>query len=248
MEGSGIDTDVVKLYDAFARYYREYSKTKSAYLSAVEEYVVRHIPDGAASLLDVGAGDGFRGMAIATKKEIARVILAEPSSAMAHRCRQLPATEVWHLSAEDLPPASTCFDVIICLWNVLGHINTRKRRLEALEKMRKLLDNQGCLFIDVNNRHNAAAYGGLRILGRRLIDFVCWDEKRGDASFRWQVGETVLTSMGHLFTPTEVEHLFKVSGLIVRDRISVNYATGRISRSVFNGQLLYTLAKQPKCR
>jgi 2-polyprenyl-3-methyl-5-hydroxy-6-metoxy-1,4-benzoquinol methylase len=240
--GSGIETKAVDLYDAFAPYYREYSQTKSSYLAAVEKYVIEHIPEGATSLLDVGAGDGVRGMIVAKERKMRRVVLAEPSREMAERCRKLQASEVWQLSAEDLPSTGTCFDTILCLWNVLGHIETRGRRLKALRAMQGLLSERGRIFIDVNNRHNAAAYGSLKVLGRRLIDSIRPDERRGDATFDWKIGDAVLTSMGHLFTPAEVETLFKSSGLKTEDRVSVDYASGSISKSVLKGQLLYTLS------
>jgi ubiquinone/menaquinone biosynthesis C-methylase UbiE len=241
--GFGIDTDAVKLYDAFAPYYREYSLSKSAYLTAVEKYVVEHLPENASTLLDVGAGDGIRGMIIAGERKIGHVVLAEPSSEMADRCRKLPATEVWQLPAEELPTTDARFDVIICLWNVLGHIGTRYKRIEALKRMRRMLDDEGRLFLDVNNRHNASAYGSIRVLGRRFIDAIRPDERRGDATFHWKVGEKTMTSMGHLFTPKEVEGLFRASGLRVKNRVSVNYATGAISASISEGQLLYALTR-----
>jgi len=241
--GFSIGTDTIELYNSLAPHYREYSRTRSAYLEAVEKYIIHHIPHNATSLLDVGAGDGVRGMNIAIEKKIPRVVLSEPSMEMVARCRQLQGAEVWSVSAEDLPVDRGTFDVVICLWNVLGHIESRVQRVEALRRMAGLLSAEGVLFVDVNNRHNAAQYGTLKILGRIVKDFLLPDEKRGDATFEWNVGNTKMISMGHLFTPREIEGLFIASGLKVRQRVTANYQDGTISKSVLKGQLLYTLTK-----
>jgi SAM-dependent methyltransferase len=232
----GQATDV---YDALAPHYREIAQRREAYLAAVDRYVLEHAGP-AGSVLDVGAGDGVRGMALARALGAQRVVLAEPSREMAARCRQLAPQAVWETTAESLP-ASDPFDVILCLWNVLGHLADRSRRVAALQSMARLLAPGGALFVDVNNRHNTAAYGRLRVLGRRLLDFVAPDVRRGDAVYSWQVGGASLPAMGHLFTPAEVEGMLAESALRVRRRLAVDYATGKYSVSPFEGQLLYQL-------
>ena len=51
------------------------------------------------------------------------------------------------------------FDVITCLWNVLGHVREFENRVRAMRAMKKLLSPEGRCFIDVNHRYNARAYG-----------------------------------------------------------------------------------------
>ena len=65
------------------------------------------------------------------------------------------------VAAEDLP-ANERFDVITCLWNVLGSVVDSDRRLRALKKMGSLLTEHGRLFVDVNNRYNARAWDDIR--------------------------------------------------------------------------------------
>jgi hypothetical protein len=60
------------IYDALAPHYREYAGGKSAYLAAVDRFVLENLPAGADSLLDVGAGDGVRAMALAREAGIRR--------------------------------------------------------------------------------------------------------------------------------------------------------------------------------
>ena len=72
-------------------------------------------------------------------------------------------TEVWRARAEELASggfeSAERFDVITCLWNVLGHVPTAEKRLHALSAIASLLTPNGRFFLDVNHRYNARSYG-----------------------------------------------------------------------------------------
>ncbi|HBE77704.1 MAG TPA: class I SAM-dependent methyltransferase [Firmicutes bacterium] len=231
----------VKMYDALAPYYREYARKKAAYLNSVDRFVLDHIPDDAESLLDIGAGDGIRGMALAAHKNINYTVLSDISPEMIARCRELRPSDVWQAAMENLPYTDRRFDVIICLWNVLGHLDDRSNRVAALKEMRRLLSKQGSIFLDVNNRHNASAYGWLRVFGRIFLDALYPDDKRGDSSFDWEIGNESIPGMGHLFTPAEIEAIIKASGLSIQSKVAVDYHNGSQSALLLKGQLLYQL-------
>ncbi|HBF36361.1 MAG TPA: hypothetical protein DDW50_03485 [Firmicutes bacterium] len=233
----------VHMYDALAPYYREYAQKKAAYLNSVDRFILDHIPDDAESLLDIGAGDGVRGMALAAQKKIQYVILSDISQEMVARCRQLRPSDVWQAAIENLPETDKRFDVIICLWNVLGHLADRFIRIAALKKMRRLLSGKGSIFLDVNNRHNASEYGWIRVLGRIFLDSVNPNDKRGDTCFHWKIGNDLIPGKGHLFTPDEIEAIIKESGLSIQSKIAVDYHNGLQSTQLWKGQLLYHLKK-----
>lgn len=230
-------------YEALAPHYRAYSQRKSDYLRAVDEIVKSRLAAGARSLLDVGAGDGVRAQAIARACGVARLVLAEPSQAMAACCRRLAGVEVWQVSAQELPESAPKFDAVTCLWNVLGHVETHAKRLAALRRMRALLADGGLIFLDVNNRYNARAYGLLKTAARALFDLVNPSEANGDVSFDWEVGGRRIRARGHVFTPREVASLAARAGLCVRERHVLDYGTGARRRFAFRGQLLYVLER-----
>lgn len=230
-------------YDFLAPVFRSYSQSRAAYLEAIDRIVDGRMPPGAASMLDVGAGDGVRAWRIAQVRRVPRLVLAEPNGAMAEQCRALPGAEVWDVPAEDLPEGGQQFDVITCLWNVLGHVPNGRARLTALRKMGALLSGRGRIFLDVNNRYNARAYGWAATLGRALYDRVHPSEANGDVSYTWRVGSRAVRSRGHVFTPGEMKRLIREAGLRVDARHVVDYETGRRHRSVLRGQLFYVLSK-----
>jgi 2-polyprenyl-3-methyl-5-hydroxy-6-metoxy-1,4-benzoquinol methylase len=232
-----------EIYDSMAPLYREYSERKSNYIRAIDRLIVDNIVYPANSLLDVGAGDGIRGMNIAKEKNIKYTVLSDISEEMSIRYKDLSPSDIWHYSADNLPDSEHKFDVILCLWNVPVHIENKAKRLTALNKMRALLSDKGSLFIDVNNRHNAVSYGWFKVFYRIIIDKILPNENRGDTYFKWNIGNKVINAMGHLFTPDEVRTLFNNCNFDIKKMFAVNYNTGEICSSNCKGQLFFILSK-----
>lgn len=231
------------IYDSLAPYYQQYSKKRSVYLNVINKLVLENIPKGAKSLLDVGAGDGTRGVSIAQKSKIKTIVLSDISYEMIKMCKRLDVSEVWHTKAEDLPQKNIRFDVILCLWNVLGHIDNETKRIQALKKMFLLLSPKGKIFLDVNNRYNAEAYGWFRVIKNLLIDRLFWNNNKGDVQFFWTVRHKKISAKGHFFSPGEIADLIFKAKLKIRRRYIVDYNNGEITPSIFNGQLFYILTK-----
>jgi SAM-dependent methyltransferase len=234
----------VDSYDAMAPFYREIAERRTAYLAAVDRFVIEHAPKHPTALLDIGSGDGVRGMALAKELRIGTVVLADSSREMIARCKLLNPSETWLCQAQDLPKTELRFDLILCLWNVLGHLPDRVSRVKALGAMRDLLTPDGTIFFDVNNRQNARNYGRWRVLGRIVVDAVAPDERRGDETFEWKIGGHAFPAMGHLFTPAEVQRIICDSGMRIVRQVAVDYATGEVSRSRWGGQLVYELGNR----
>ena len=180
------ETDRLTPYDELAPSYGFVSAARDAYLRAVDEIIVSRIAGNANSLLDVGSADGHRAMRIAKSARISNVILVEPSAGMRNLCLKNTSAEIWPHRAEELPETEDRFSVITCLWNVLGHVETNQKRLTALVKMRRLLSDDGVIFMDVNNRYNALNYGLLPTVGRMLYDWIAPSETNGDAQVTWR--------------------------------------------------------------
>src|SRR5882762_1286081 len=149
--------DAIAAYDFVAPGYRELSERRRAYLDAVDAEILRLVPKGGASLIDVGAGDGRRALQIAKQAGITRVVLVEPSEGMK---KLIPlGVEVWNERVEALRETSQRFDLVLCLWNVLGHVASREWRVEALRNLTRVRSAGGLIFLDVMNRYNVAECG-----------------------------------------------------------------------------------------
>src|SRR5689334_20516698 len=193
----------IAAYDALAPFYDSLLESRKHYLQKVEEIVIAHTGK-ALSLLDVGSGNGVRALKIATAANIENPVLVEPSEAMRRQSAGNSAT--WKRSIAEIPiPAS--FDLITCLWNVLGHLDGREERVSMLLRLRTLLSPGGKLFLDVNHRYNAAAYGWRRTLLRMIHDFILPSDRNGDVIASWQAGNQLIRTRGHVFTQSETLRL-----------------------------------------
>jgi SAM-dependent methyltransferase len=233
--------DPVAAYDRIAGHYAELSHRRGSYLRGVEREISTRIPSGSRSVLDIGAGDGTRALRIASQSGITRVVLAEPSREMVGQMTE--HVEVWPLRAEELASISFertgQFDVVTCLWNVLGHVPSAEKRLGALGAIASLLTPGGRFFLDVNHRHNARSYGVLPTAARWLRDLFSPNENNGDALAKWNAGDAQITTFGHVFTHREIIRLTAAAGLEMETRVVVDHQTGRTRRFAFQGNLLY---------
>jgi 2-polyprenyl-3-methyl-5-hydroxy-6-metoxy-1,4-benzoquinol methylase len=152
--------------------------------------------------------------------------------------------EIWNIRAEELRVQDRGpFDVILCLWNVLGHLLTIEDRRRAMHAIADQLSPEGSFFIDVNHRYNACAYGIIPTAARFLNDIFFRPETTGDVVARWDFGEHSISTHGHFFTHREIRQLVRSAGLKIENRIAVDYNNGRIRRFGFQGNLLYILRR-----
>jgi SAM-dependent methyltransferase len=235
--------DPVAAYDRLAPYYSQFSKRRDAYLRSVEEQIAARIPAGARSLLDVGAGNGTRALRITAALGIQRVVLLEPSAKM---LGDTPAgCELWRMRAEELDSTapSDRFDVVTCLWNVLGHISSFDARVRALRAVAQLLSPNGMVFVDVIHRYNVRSYGATMTAARWLRDRVAPSESNGDVKAHWQTTTGEISTYGHVFGDREMRRLADAAGLECVERIVIDYETGEIRRTSCAGNLLYVFRR-----
>jgi 2-polyprenyl-3-methyl-5-hydroxy-6-metoxy-1,4-benzoquinol methylase len=230
--------DPVAAYDQIASVYARIAEKRRAYLDSIDELVISGIPRGSRSMLDVGSGDGMRARRIALARGIAELVLVEPSVAM-----QSPNAEFRTVRAEELHLIEGQFDVITCLWNVLGHVFPPDARSELLRQFARLVSPQGRIFIDVLHRYNIRHYRAIPTALRFLHDQLRWSETNGDVVVSWDVDEMRCTTRGHVFTHREFCSIAELAGLTVEKRFVVDYATGELRRLSVKGHLIYVLAR-----
>ena len=235
--------DPINAYDRLAPFYTQFSERRSRYLRSVEAQIELRIPAGAKSLLDIGAGDGSRALRIAGKLGISRAVLLEPSQQMSRQT--LAVCEMWNARAEelDINTVSERFDVVTCLWNVLGHIQGFDKRVRALCLAGQLLSPGGLLFVDVIHRYNLGTYGLLMTVARWLRDHLAPGDDNGDVIARWKTAAGEIQTYGHVFTDREMHRLAESASLQRIERVTIDYGTGRICRTNWMGNFLYVLRR-----
>lgn len=231
--------DVIEAYDRLGLGLAAIRAARQAYCDGIDQLILADLPAAASSLLDVGSGEGERAEAIARTADVDEITLLEPSAGM--RSLMQSPREIWTDRIEDLPPITRRFEVITCLWNVLGHVPSPEMRLQALRTMCSLLSPNGRLFLDVQNRYNARAYGTLSTFGRWLQDRIAPSPDNGDVTVRWKSNAGEVVTYGHVFTPHEMSKLIGAAGLKIVKQNFVDYGTGKICDSQFSGSMFFVL-------
>lgn len=240
--------DPVAAYGRLAPHYANLSRRRELYLRGVEREIVSRIPTGCRSLLDVGAGDGSRALRIASQLGIGRLVLVEPSQEMAGKPGR--QSEVWPIRAEELASkgidSADRFDVVTCLWNVLGHVPSAEKRMRALSAIAGLLTPGGRFFLDLNHRYNLHSYGVFPTAARWTRDFFSPGKRNGDVRAEWNAGQAKVSTFGHVFRHGEIVHLASAARLEIEERVVVDYETGRTRSFAFQGNLLYVFRRNSR--
>jgi len=236
-----------ELYNKFAPHFRSYSKKRRAYIESVNNLILENLPMKRESILDIGCGDGIRGMYLFKKIKGRNMLMIDNSSEMIRLSRKFESQKVkvkkLDISIKKLSLKNQ-YNIILCLWNVLGHIPKTNQRLTTLKNMRKILKANGRIFIDISNRYNMCHYGFKKVASNIIKDILNHSSKNGDFDYKIIIDQNnELDSTCHFFNPFEMKTLFKNSGLIVEKKYSIDYVTGQIRNTFFGGHLLYILKK-----
>ena len=217
-----------ELYDAFAGSYRDYSEARKAYLTSIDDIICK-AAGNRKRYLDVGAGDGRRSTHIANKVQAEEIVLLDSSETMLGKA---PEDERIRKEVGSITDYSTSreFDLVTCLWNVLGHIPTRELRQNALARIQKLLSDDGLLAMDVNNRYNMAQYE-VSTVSKNVWNDICCHPKRG--MFPLVLGGC--TSQVYIHSPFELTRVAAKCGLKLRQKYYVHYGDGSIRKSFISG-------------
>jgi len=235
-----------ELYNKFAPYFRLYSEKKNAYLHSIDKLILENFPKNGLNMLDVGCGDGARGKYLFDKMKGEYLLMIESSPEMITLSKKYENSkikvELSDISKLDRSNNWGKFGIILCLWNVLGHIPDDRKRLNALRNMQSLLSLKGRLFLDISNRYNVRHYGFKKVTGNIIKDVIKPTFKNGDFNYQITINpKTVIDSTCHFFTPFEIRKLLKESDLKIIKEIPVDYSTGKTRRTIFEGHLFYIL-------
>jgi SAM-dependent methyltransferase len=226
-------------YDRLSDAYEGELRGRAAYIHAVDKLVIDCCREvRAVTILDVGCGNGSRLENILRQTAATGTGVDEsPRMAAAARARGLDAYALD--IAAPLPAGSLQtehFDIVIALWNVLGHIPSHAARVAALRNMRLLLRPGGMLLFDVNNRYNAGHYGWRAAARNWLYDRFTASHS-GDFLVRRSIGGMETATTVRVFSLREVRALCREAGLQPVRTHFISYRSGKQVRTHWFGQI-----------
>lgn len=229
-----------KMYDKLAFGYRDYSRSRAVYLSAVDSVVKQYLKPN-CSVIDFGSGDGVRINNI-TADITSNLCLIENSDNMLAKIKeQYPHVLTLNQDFSDTHfETKNKYDVATCLWNVLGHLGDKQQISTGLKNIKNAIKPDGVVILDVNNRHNVFQYGW-KAIKNIIKDCFIHNFENGDIKFNISLDSHNIPSCVHIFTKYEIEKLVNAAGFEIKSTFYINYANGGFENSPLFGQLCYIL-------
>ncbi len=226
-------------YDHLATSYNTESDNRKNYLTAVDKYIAKSVNNiRVYNFLDIGAGNGNRSIEIANSISVEKeIVLIDSSSKMLENASKLENVKAHNTSVFDFN-TSTKFDLITCLWNVLGHFNTKEERIQLFKKISTLLAPKGVFIFDVNNRYNINHYGLHNVEQNLKNDTL----NIKDAGW-FTLGEKTNQTRVYMHSPFDINTYIDQTDLSVEEIKYIDYTTGETKPTFFEGQLVYKITK-----
>lgn len=225
-------------YNLIANNYKKQSNERIKYLNAIDDLIISDLKNSKINnYLDIGAGDGRRSFYIANAIKAKNLTLLDESTEMLKNISVKNNTKIVTDSFSKYKPQQT-FDLITCLWNVIGHFESEELRFKFFEKISKLLNASGALYLDVNNRYNILNYGSDNVMRSLSKDFMN-DKSSGWFDIRSGNAKTKV----YIHSPFDINKYIEPTDLIIELVQYVNYDSGKIESSFFEGQLFYKIIK-----
>lgn len=224
-------------YNRIAIDYQSISNRRKKYIESIDSLILQHLQSSIYNYMDVGTGDGMRALKLAKALGVKELQLVDNSEIINLVNLNSDGLQIDKcLSAVDKLKLNRRFDLITCLWNVLGHVGEREDRLKTLKTLKEHLSANGTIILDVNNRYNISEYGFNAVQSNLSNDFKKY-ERAGYFELKY---DNYITEV-YIHSPFEMNEICKSVGLKVEVEIYINYSTGNIESSIFEGQLLYII-------
>lgn len=227
-------------YNDIANSYRQISEQRKSFLDAIDEYIIDYATNKLNNIkyLDIGAGDGYRSLKIARGIKSKRTVLLDNSDQILAKIESKDNVELVINSILDFD-SSIKFDLITCLWNVLGHVGEFEDRKNVFRKLDTLLSDDGVFIFDVNNRYNIAHYGM-----KNVMNNIITEQNNPEKAGWFTLNQDGHKTQVYVHNPFEIDKYLEDTQLTVEKVEYIDYSTGEKKETFFEGQLLYYIKKK----
>jgi len=221
-------------YDSIADEYMRVREKRNSYLHKIDSIIIEDFHMSAKSILDVGAGDGSRGMKIFQSINADKICMVEESKEMVKNIERDERINIYPGSIQTFQSQQS-FDLVLCLWNVLGHVETFDGRTQILKILKNFLSKDGVIAIDFNNRYNYRHYGIVNVF-RNMLKSAFMKEPGW-----FDIRNHDIDTKVYIHSYFEIKRMISLAGLRIKSLRIVDYDNGDEYRNLFKGQFLFYL-------
>lgn len=224
-------------YNLVADEYEMLRIKRSAYLDKIDSLIISDFFMKAKRILDVGSGDGSRGLKIFQGICADEIWMVEESRKMAEQIKMGERIKVYVGPIQNFRSEQK-FDLILCLWNILGHISSFAERVQVLTMLKSFLSDDGLIAIDINNRHNIRHYGVKNVM-INIIKSMFMSEPGW-----FLISNHKATTKVYIHSYFEIRRMISLSGLKIKSFRVIDYDNGDEHSNLLKGQFLFYLQKK----
>lgn len=232
----------IKFYNQYAPFYNRYAYVRRMYHNSIDKLIIQHVAKK-HSMIDIGSADGVRTTRLAKELKINELYFVDSSPGM-HKLYlfRFKNSYLADISKERFV-INRKFDVVTCLENVFGHMEDKESVITSLNNIKKLVNDNGDIFLDVHNRYNYKNYGILNVIKNIIKDLFGYRWKNGNFNIKVEYENNEIKGEVHIFNPIEFILILKKVGIKINKIYFVDYNTGLISKNPFKGQMFLKLDK-----
>ena len=228
--------DSQTFYTQISSCYNDINFKKIEYLDAIDRLILESLHEmNEVCLVDIGAGTGKRTNNLLKNIDIKKILLIEPSITFTEQINKIfNPKDVFHGDVEDYKKKPRQFNLALSLWNVIAHVDNPKTFLKAIHS---LLQTDGTLIFDINNRFNIKEYGIKNVFINLVKNKILADP----GSFTLNTNK--IKTRVYIYNLTEITALLKEAGFSINFVKFVNYKTGNTEKSQWGGQIFLSCKK-----
>lgn len=207
-------------YDNLSSKYDYISEKRRNYLESIDQEILNFIkPLNINLILDVGLGNGKRSYKYITKLNLSekKFYGIEPSKKMYLESLKIfnEKENIFNINLESYLTHKK-FDLIMCLWNVIGHVSN----LEIfIKKVSDLCSYNGYFIFDFNNIYNLKEYGFRSFIYNLFVSLFKY-------KFKFRAVNDNDNTLVKYYKPNYLSKILSLNNFKIIKKIHINYQDG----------------------
>lgn len=244
-----LENIVVKHFDILSEQYDKTSLKRKKYNDSINEIVKQFIDgDKYYCILDVGCGTGTRARELLKTLDHYEYYGCDISTKMIAKATQNGLSNISYGDVTNLQYENGKFDIVLCLFNVLGYLHHESDILKALSELSRVVKDDGVIFIDVmNQQHVGEKLQYKKRYFSHLIttikSYMFFGKPYGQL-FKLSIDNKQLEGYVRGFRAKEIKRLVSKANLEIIKSHIVGYDSGQIHSDIKKGQIFLALMKR----